>query len=137
MSLNDRQLEELAERLGETAAARLDADAVANNIIKRLEVEPKIDSWWKRQMPTYGAFAAAAVLVLALGILSEERTGRDAISPDLELATLELQALSVDELEEVFDSLSFDAPVYELAAVGLDDMSVGQLEELLQTMMED
>ena len=58
---------------------------------------------------------------------------------DLDLAPmpLELQALSDDELEEVFDSLSFEAPVSELAVASLEDMSVGQLEELLQTMMED
>ena len=89
-------------------------------------------------MPQLSAVAAAAVIVLAIGILVDNG-GNNPSEADSNLAPmpLELQALSDDELEEVFDSLSFEAPVSELAVANLEDMSLGQLEELLQTMMED
>jgi hypothetical protein len=137
MSLNDQQLEELAKRLGASAGMRLDLGQTASAVVERLKSEPETVVWWRRQMPVFGAVAAAAVMVLAIGILAHDSENKSSMELDLVLTPVELQALSIDELKEVFDSLSFEAPVYELAVASLDDMSIGQLEELLQTMMED
>ena len=137
MSVDDQQLERLARRLGERAVGQLDVDATAKAVVERLKSEPERVVWWRR-MPQLSAVAAAAVIVLAIGILVDNG-GNNPSEADSNLAPmpLELQALSDDELEEVFDSLSFEAPVSELAVANLEDMSLGQLEELLQTMMED
>ncbi len=137
MSVNDRQLEDLAKHLGDEAGARLDVNEVAGAVVERLRVEREEVVWWRRQIPVLGAVAAAAVMVLAIGVLAGNSEGPNGNALDFSPTSVELQALSVDELEEVFDSLSFEAPVFELAAASLEDMSVGQLEELLQTMMED
>ncbi|MFC1640209.1 hypothetical protein ACFL3B_05540 [Gemmatimonadota bacterium] len=137
MSVDDQQLEQLARRLGARAVERLDLDETANAVVARLQSETGRTMWWRRK-PQLSVLAAAAVLVLAIGILVETG-GNSPSESDLNLASLplELQALSDDELEEVFDSLSFEAPVSELTVASLEDLNVRQLEELLQTMMED
>ena len=135
--MNDQQLEQIAKRLGARAGDRIDVDQTAISVGARLKREPERERWWRRHVPVFGAVAAAAVMVLSIGILSDSGESRFGEGQGLALAPFGLQALSDDELEEVFDSLAFDAPVSELAAAGLEDMSVGQLEELLQTMMED
>ena len=137
MSMDDQQLEQLARRLGARAAGRLDVDETARAVVARLKSEPERVVWWRRK-PQLSVLAAAAVIVLAIGIFSDNG-GDNSSDADLALASmpLVLQALSDDELAEVFDSLSFEAPVSELAVASLEEMSVGQLEELLQTMMED
>ena len=47
----------------------------------------------------------------------------------------ELESLSFADLEEVFDSLTYEGPIAELSAVGLDNLDENQLRELL-TLME-
>jgi hypothetical protein len=136
MSIEDRQLEQLAKRLGASAEENLDVDAVASSVVERLKSSSEHRVWWRRT-PVLSAFAAAAALVVAVGILSDNGGNAAPIASDMVVTPTELEALSFDELAEVFDTLSFDAPVSELALVGLDDMSVGQLQELLQTMMEE
>ena len=135
--MNDQQLEQVARRLGAEAGDRIDVDRTAVAVVARLKREPERLAWWQRHMPVFGAVAAAAVMVLSIGILSESGEPRLNEQQDLALASFGLQALSDEELEEVYDSLVFEAPVSELATAGFEDMSVGQLEELLQTMMED
>lgn len=136
MSLDDQQLEQLARRLGTRAEARLDPDEVAEGVVERLRSEPA-RVVRRRGTPVLSALAAAAVLVLAIGIVADN--SKEVGDLDLAFAETpaELQELSVDELAEVYDSLSFSAPVYELTNAGLEDLSVSQLEELLRTMMED
>ena len=78
--------------------------------------------------------AAAAVVVLVAGVLLVGRIGGGGgIAADFH-ALPELQALSAEDLEEVYDSLVFDAPVYESATHGLYDMNEEQLRELLDLM---
>ena len=136
MNLDDQQLEQLAKHLGASAAAHLDVDETARAVVERLKSAPERFVWWRR-MPMVQAMAAAAVIVLIVGILADGRDSHTALDLDLTHTPSELQALSFDELGEVFDTLTFEAPVSELSVAGLDNMSVGQLEELLQTMMEE
>jgi hypothetical protein len=84
-----------------------------------------------------GALAAAATAVLAVGILSSVNPDQGRSVLDLAPSSAGLHALSFEELEEVYDSLSFEAPISELSVASLDDMNIGQLEELLETLMED
>lgn len=137
MSIDDQQLEQLARRLGSRAVEKLDFDETARSVVERLKSEPEPVVWWRRA-PRLSLMAAAAVLVMAIGIFANGGGDNASTEEQNSVPTLlELQALSDEELEEVYDSLWFEAPVSELVAASLDDMTVGQLEELLQTMMED
>ena len=73
------------------------------------------------------------MILLTVGVLVRGQTDRDVIALSDVAVPVELQALEVAELEEVFDSLEVYAPVYELA-VNLENLTEGQLEELLRTM---
>ena len=131
--MDERQLEQIANRLGEEAAQKLDVEQTARAVLERLRVEPVRVVWWRR-MPVLRTAAAAAVVVLTAGILITSQLGSGAGEVVLLPAPEELDVLSVEELEEVFDSLAFDAPVYELAAARLEDLNDAQLRELLQLM---
>ena len=136
MNVDDKQLEQLAKHLGVNAAARLDVDQTARVVVERLKSEPERVVWWRRPR-ILSVVASAAVIFVAVGILANGRNDTTALDLEPANAPLDLQALSFDELEEVFDTLTFEAPVSELSFASLDDMSVGQLEELPQTMMEE
>ncbi len=131
--MDERQLEQLAKRLGAEAADRLDVEQTARAVLRRVKEEPVTVRWWRR-MPVLQSVAAAAVVVLTAGVLVvgqlASNGGEVAVLP----AFTELYTLSNDELEQVYDSLTVDAPVYELSAVNLQDMNEGQLEELLALM---
>jgi hypothetical protein len=131
--MDERELERLAQRLGARAADNLDVEKVAQSVVRRLRTEPAPVVWWRR-IPRLQAVAAAAAIVLVAGVVTVSRIGRD----NNEVADLtplaELQTLNNDELEQVFDSLVLDAPVFEYSDYGLQDMNEGQLQELLQRM---
>jgi predicted NBD/HSP70 family sugar kinase len=135
MTIDERQLEELARRLGARAGEKLDVDRTAREVVARLEREPARVVWWRR-MPALQAVAAAAVVVLAVGVLTMGGGGNGVVDERLLPAPYTLQDLSVDELEEVFDSLIFEAPAFEVASATLEELSVEELEELLR-IMED
>ena len=132
MEMDERELERVAKRLGRVAVERLDVERTAQAVVARLRVEPVPVVWWRRTR-VLQATAAAAMILLTVGVLVRGQTDRDVITLLDVAVPVELQALEVDELEEVFDSLAVDGPVYELA-VNLEDLTEGQLEELLRTM---
>jgi len=131
--MDERQLEHLAQRLGERAESSLDVERTARAVLKRLREEPVRAVWWRRT-PVLQSLAAAAVVVLTAGILVTNHVLDGGRSPAELFAPVELQELSLEELEEVYDSLFVEAPVYELVAVGLHDLNENELEELLQLM---
>ncbi len=137
MSVTERQLKEIAQRLGGAAEAGLDVERTAEAVVERLRGQPSVQVGWRRHAPVVGALAAAATAILAVGILSSNSTFQNRTVIDLAPTSAGLHALSFEELEEVYDSLSFEAPVSELTTASLDDLSIGQLEELLETLMED
>ncbi len=131
--MEEPQLEKLAKRLGARAAENLDVEKAAQGVLQRLRTEPPRVVWWRR-MPRLQSVAAAAVIVLTAGIVTVSQivTGSGELADPPPLA--ELQALTSDELEQVFDSLIVDAPVYEYTGFGLQDLNEGQLQELLNRM---
>jgi len=131
--MDERQLERLAQRLGTEAADNLDVERVARSVVRRLRTEPAHVVWWRR-IPRLQAVAAAAVIVLTAGVVTVSRMVGDGNEVADLPALAELQALTTDELEEVFDSLVIDAPVFEYTDYGLHDMNEGQLQELLQRL---
>lgn len=132
--MDDRQLEQLAKGLGQRAAEGLDVEATASAVLRRLKAEPIRILWWKRA-PVIRSLAAAAVLILTAGILVTNQLGPNGSGAVVGAPVpVELAALSETELEEVFDSLYVEAPVYELADAALGDLTEGELEELLRLM---
>ena len=90
------------------------------------------DLWWER--PAVLKMAAAVALMVGGGTVAV-KTLRHTVPTETSAPVIaSLQALSSDELEEVFDSLATDAPVNEGAPVGLHDLTSEQLRELLQRM---
>jgi hypothetical protein len=131
--MDERQLERMAKRLGERAEGKLDVELTAQAVLKRLREEPVRVAWWRRA-PVLRGLAAAAVVVLTAGILVTNHVLDGGRTPAELFAPVELQELSLEELEEVYDSLAVEAPVYEMVAVGLYDLNENELEELLRLM---
>lgn len=134
--MDDKQLEQLAAQLGDRAAEQLDLERTAKVVVERLRLESEPAVWWRKPR-VVRALAAAALVLLTTGVLVTMRvasTGsRGAEVAQTEL--FELESLSFADLEEVFDSLTYEGPVAELSAVGLDNLDENQLRELL-TLME-
>jgi hypothetical protein len=78
--------------------------------------------------------AAAAVLIITAGVLVSGQLNGGPGGTVLLPAPTELASLSEDELEEVYDSLAAEAPLFELADAGLYDLTEGELEELLELL---
>ena len=130
--MDDKTLERIASRLGDEAAERIDVEATARAVLERLRSEPERVPWW-RQVRVIQA-AAAAVVILAAGLLVFNRGGDEVEFLGGEVVPVAIESLSADELEEVVDSLFFEAPVYEQVAIGLQDLDESQLVELLDLM---
>jgi hypothetical protein len=131
--MDERRLEQLARGLGRKAAEDIDVESTAKAVLHRVRTEPVRVVWWRRT-PVLQGLAAAAVVAITAGILVTSVLERNVSGPVSVPAVTELADLSVEELEEVFDSLAVEAPVYELADAGLYDLTESELEELLQLL---
>ncbi len=133
--MDEQRLERLAAKLGERAADRLDLDATAEGVLRRLRAEPEPVVWWRRPR-VVRTLAAAALVVLAAGVLVTNRVTRAASEEGQVAQTefFELESLTFAELEEVLDSLAYDRPVAEGSAASLDDLDERQLRQLLASM---
>ena len=133
--MDDTELERIASGLGRRAADRLDVEAVARGVMDRLREAREADrvvASRPRPLLRWLATAAAVALVVAGSVVTFRATppsGDQAARP-----AVELYELSSDELAEVLDSLSWNAPVSARFAAGLDDLDAEQLEELLALM---
>ncbi len=133
MAIDEREIEQLARRLGARAAGRIDVERTARAVLQRVKQHRARPVWWRRA-PVLQAVAAAAVIVLVLGALLLGRFGGGTGDGAEPVLLAELQELSTDELTEVFDSLLVEAPVYESSTLGLQDLNEEQLRELLELM---
>lgn len=127
----DRDIEQLARRLGERAAAEVDPQKMAWAVMARLRQESRQRPWFLRfgLVPT----AAAATLLLASGLALHQVVftgGNGFVFP----TPVEIEDMADVELEEVLDSLAWDTPVSELLPVALADLDESELTELLESM---
>jgi hypothetical protein len=133
--MDEKAIEHIAGGLGRRAEERLDVEAVARDVMDRLHQAEDLDrvvASRPRPLLRWLATAAAVALVAAGSVVTFRATppsGDQAARP-----AADLYQLSSDELAEVLDSLSWNAPVSARFAAGLDDLDAEQLEELLALM---
>jgi len=127
--IDDRELEQAARRLGEPAAARVDARRTGQAVIERLRMA-RAAPWWAGP----GWLRAAALVILGVGIAVYVRSGyRD--GPRIAAAPpVELQHLSEDELNQVMDSLVIEGRSPAFVGAALSDLSERELAQLLASM---
>lgn len=127
---SERQLEEIARRLGSQAAGRFDAEATVQKVVARLRSEGRKDRPVYNLTRVLMRVAAVAVVAIGIGVMSQSGgTVAETLSAPVELADL-----SGDELAEVMDSLLLDEPVSELASGSFYDLNETELAELLELM---
>ena len=132
--MNDNEIEKIAGRLGNRAAARLDVERTASAVLSRLRAPRRIV--YVHFSRTMLRLAAAAVLAVGAGLYGYRLFSGDSVA-GTEAASVQvpaLQTLASNELEEVLDSLSRDTPASEAIAVGLQSLNNDQLTELLRQM---
>ena len=132
--LQDAELRALARQLGMQAAARVDPDAMAHAVLRRLRQErpPVRRIVWQ---PLWLSAAAAVVLVLGGGVIW--RSLRPTTRPEVTAsAGLDLNNLSADQLRQVLDAVDhpLDADPTGSAETGLDDLTPGELRTLLRAL---
>jgi hypothetical protein len=130
--MNDERLEALARGLGRRAGAALDVERTSGAVVARLRAARA--SRWHAAAGWLKAAAVATLLVGGAWFAYRAVMPDGPAAPVALAAPLPLQALTVDELEEVLDSLTAEAPTHALVASGLGTLDEGQLEELLQLM---
>jgi len=128
--MNEHELERLAKGLGKRGDA-VDPERMAESVVKVLSTPLASDAgpWWRRMRVLQ---AAAAVIVLAVG--STVVFGNGATDEIWDVAPLEVELLSSDELDEVLDSLSWDTPASEVVSLGFYDLGEEELLQLLEAM---
>jgi hypothetical protein len=133
--MDEDRLERVAKTLGARAADRLDVERVAARVVARLRADGAQAArlrraWWSA--PAVLQLAAALAVLVTGGVLVRGAL-ENGSEPAAVVAPI-LRDLSADELAEVFDSLSIEAPVHEGVAVGLESLNEAQLNELLRLM---
>ena len=131
--LQDGKLQELARQLGARAAERLDVEATAAAVVRRLrEREQQRGLRW--QQPAWLRAAAAVVLIVG-GVVLVRRIGPTLPVHPAHYVAEDLNGLSASELRDVLNGLDqtlHSAPLRSDA--GLDELSPEQLKAVLRSL---
>lgn len=135
---NDARLHELAGRIGQRAAERLDVETTAQAVIEQLRHAPRA-SRWSWQQPAWLRIAAAVVVLLggALVVRTVIRGGGDTRRHDVaHFVTDDLNDLSAEQLAEVLSTLdqTLDVGGTTLPDAGLEDLDAQQLRAVLRSL---
>ena len=132
--LHDAKLQELARQLGAQAAERLNVQATAAAVLRRLSVrEQERTLWWMQ--PSW-LRAAAAVVLIAGGVALWHTGGpRLPVHPSHYVAE-DLNGLSADDLRNVLSGLDQTLNGTEPAEAepGLNELSPEQLKAVLRSL---
>jgi hypothetical protein len=137
---NDATLHELAGRIGQRAAERLDVEATARAVIEQLRRERRAARWSWMQ-PAWLRIAAAVVVLLggALAVRAVIRGGTAGEGAGHDVAhfvTDDLSDLSTEQLAEVLRTLdqTLDLGGTTLPEAGLEDLDAQQLRAVLRSL---
>ncbi len=135
--LQDDELRRLAQRLGTSAAERLDVERTANGVVQRLRAEPSearsASPWWSQ--PGWLRAAAVVVVMVGAGVVLRGRNGQPLHPPHY--VADDLRDLSTDQLREVLGTLdqTLSAPSsIEPSEDDVNDLTTEQLQRLLQSL---
>jgi hypothetical protein len=135
----DAGLRELAQRLGTTAADRLDVDQTAHTVVTRLRQEPRaLERRWTWLGPAWLRIAAAVLVLVGAGVMLRH-AGQSPSASAVSVAPggAELTDLSTAQLEEVLHTVGQPAGVPETVSAqdaGLEDLTAPQLRTLLASL---
>lgn len=131
-SLEEAEMRALARDLGTRAAERLDPDAMAEAVVRRLRDQrrPVHRTVWQ---PLWLSAAAAVVLLLGGSVMW--RSLRPAARSEV-AAPVDLNNLSADQLRQVLDAVDrpLDVDPTGSAETGLDDLTPRELRTLLRAL---
>jgi len=131
---DDAKFHELAQRLGARAAERLDVEATAAAVVRRLgEREQARTLWW---MQPAWLRAAAAVVLIAGGVALWRIGGpRLPVHPSHYVAE-DLNGLSADDLRNVLSGLdqTLNGTVPAQTEPALNELSPEQLKAVLRSL---
>jgi hypothetical protein len=136
--VTEQELEKLAQQLGAGAAERLDVEQTAQAVVRRLRAEPRVTgSPWRASGAVWAKIAAALVLLVGAGLVTERLITPVPGTALVEPAIAGLSDLSTDQLKDLLQML--DQPSERMAPVlsqeaGLDDLTAPQLVELLRSL---
>jgi hypothetical protein len=134
----DERLENLAKRLGNAAAARLDVEATARKVVARLREQPAQRASWIQ--PAWLRIAAALVIMVGGTVVASRLTlgHRPGVSPHVaHLVADDLNDLSADELRDVlsgFDDLINDTVAVPEGSTDLHELDAQQLRAVLRSL---
>lgn len=137
MSVDERDLERMAARLGVAAAERLDVDATAEAVLQRLRADRPLPLRLIRRWRPIVAIAATLTVAAVGGRLIYRASTGAAPVPVVAVQAPEvpsIDALSATQLDQVLDSLDVEAPAHEHLAASIEDLDAAQLKVLLQRM---
>lgn len=131
--MNDQELEQLAQRLGNRAAERLDVEATARAVVDRLRQAPEREPvrWIK---PEWLQIAAVLALLLGAGIVLQPAHGPAGESASYALA--DLSDLTAAELTQILGNLerTLEGDGTEDQSLDLEDLTPAQLQALLRSL---
>jgi hypothetical protein len=134
--MNDERLENLAKRLGTTAAARLDVEATARKVVERLREQPVRRIAWVQQ--TWLRIAAALVIVLGGAMAVRQSLIRPGSAHPAHFVADDLRDLSADQLRDVLTSLdaliSTDSVAVPEGSTDLHELDAQQLRAVLRAL---
>src|SRR5574341_1395694 len=130
---HDAKLHELAARIGEQAAARLDVERTAQAVVARLrERSSAVTPAWAR--PAWWRIAAAVVVLLGGGLVARDLLRSPAVVDHY--VAEDLTDLSAEDLRQILASLdeTLIASPEAAAEAGLEDLTEQQLREVLRSL---
>ena len=132
----DERLENLAKRLGNAAAARLDVEATARQVVARLREQPARRASWIQ--PAWLRIAAALVILVGGAVAVRQSFVRVTNPHPAHLVADDLSDLSADELRDVlasFDELiSTDSVAVPEGSTDLHELDAQQLRAVLRSL---
>jgi len=132
--MNDTELERLAARLGNRAADALDAGSIAEQVIARLEESRVVVSSRATVIRWLGGLAAAAMVIVALGLALKPDGGAANQSAMHSSVLQELDGLSVDQLEQLLQTMPTTSSTLQQESVPLQELDTLSLKRLLRTL---
>lgn len=133
---HDATFHETARQLGKRAADRLDVEAIAQSVVRRLKDEPARETRWIHQ--AWFRIAAAVVIVIGGGLaVRQVLSDRSAGTHVAHFVADDLSDLSTDDLNDVLTSLD-DIVASDSVAVpestDLRELDAQQLRAVLRSL---